>query len=61
MQGIGVSYEDSISTVEAIVYLVISPSDGPEHRIYCEEGLQAIGGVHALESSAPRDERQGRD
>jgi len=55
MQGIGVLHEDSISKVEAMVYLVISPNDGPEHRTYCDEDLQAIGGVHALECSLERE------
>jgi hypothetical protein len=34
---------------EAIVYFVVSPERGPEERIYEDEDLQAVGGVHALE------------
>jgi hypothetical protein len=34
---------------EAIVYFVVSPERGPEHRIYEDDEVQAIGGIHALE------------
>lgn len=33
----------------AIVYLVVSPERGPEHRIYEDEDVQAVGRIHALE------------
>jgi hypothetical protein len=35
---------------EAIVYLVASPESGPRHRIYDDEHIQALGGVHAIEA-----------
>lgn len=34
---------------EAIVYFVVSPERGPQHRIYEDEDVQAVGGIHALE------------
>jgi len=37
------------SRVEALVYFVVSPEDGPGHRIYEEEDILARGGVHAAE------------
>jgi len=37
------------SRVEAMVYFVVSPDDGPGHRIYEEEDILARGGVHAAE------------
>jgi hypothetical protein len=43
------SESKSISKIQAMVYFVISPMEGPEYRIYVDEDLQAIGGVHALE------------
>jgi hypothetical protein len=36
---------------EAIVYLVISPRSGPGQRIYTDEDIQALGGIHAIEQS----------
>jgi hypothetical protein len=35
--------------MNAIVYFVVSPERGPEHRIYEDDEVQAIGGIHALE------------
>ena len=35
--------------IEAIVYFVASPDEGPQHRIYDDEDIQALGGVHAIE------------
>jgi hypothetical protein len=35
---------------EAIVYFVVSPERGPQHRIYEDEEVQAAGGIHALEA-----------
>ena len=35
---------------EAIVYLVASPESGPHHRIYDDEHIQALGGIHAIEA-----------
>jgi hypothetical protein len=34
---------------EAIVYFVVSPERGPEHRTFPDEDVQAVGGIHALE------------
>ena len=34
---------------EAIVYLVFSPTVGPEYRIFIEEDMQVLGGIHAIE------------
>jgi hypothetical protein len=36
---------------EAIVYLVVSPANGPGHRIYCDEDIQALGGIHSIEQA----------
>ena len=36
-------------TTEMIVYLVVSPKCGTEHRIYGEEDILASGGIHAIE------------
>jgi hypothetical protein len=35
--------------IEAIVYFVASPDGGPQHRIYDNDDVQALGGVHAIE------------
>jgi hypothetical protein len=35
---------------EAIVYFVASPERGPHHRIYDNEDIQALGGIHAIEA-----------
>jgi hypothetical protein len=35
--------------INAIVYLVVSPEHGLEERIYEDEDVQALGGIHALE------------
>src|SRR4030095_2061342 len=35
--------------VEAVVYFVVSPDEGPGHRIYEEEDIVACGGVHTAE------------
>jgi hypothetical protein len=43
------SKPESKSNTEAIVYFVISPSEGPAYRICGDDDLQALGGVHALE------------
>jgi hypothetical protein len=43
------SEPESKSNTEAIVYFVISPSEGPAYRICGDDDLQALGGVHALE------------
>jgi hypothetical protein len=39
----------SDSKIEVVVYFVISPDTGPEHQLYADEDIQAIGGIHALE------------
>ena len=40
---------------EVIVYLVLSPNSGPEHRIYSDESIQAAGGIHAIEQSLEQE------
>ena len=39
----------SYPIIEAIVYFLVSPDGGPQHRIYDDEDIQALGGVHAIE------------
>jgi len=34
---------------EGSVYFVVSPNNGPGYRVYLEDDLQAVGGVHAVE------------
>ncbi len=34
---------------EAIVYLVVSPAMGRGQRIYTNEDIQALGGIHTIE------------
>lgn len=34
---------------DALVYLVISPETGAQHRLYLNDDIQATGGVHAVE------------
>lgn len=41
--------EPSPRAAEVVIYLVFSPKYGPEHRIFTEEDVQALGGVHAIE------------
>jgi hypothetical protein len=41
--------------IEAIVYFVASPDGGPQHRIYDDEDVQALGGVHAIEMLLERE------
>src|ERR1700758_4203242 len=43
------SIDGTDSRTEALVYLVISPKSGANHRIYCEDDIHAFGGVHAIE------------
>jgi hypothetical protein len=38
-----------MSKVRAVVYFVISPTEGPEYRTYVDEDEQAMGGIHAIE------------
>lgn len=40
---------------DVIVYLVHSPESGPEYRMYCDEDLQAVYGVHAVEHSLEQE------
>lgn len=35
--------------VEMVVYLVFSPESGPDYRVYSDEDILAIGGIHAIE------------
>src|SRR5262249_10619472 len=49
------SEESTLSQVEAIVYLVISPNSGPEYRLFTEEEILAVGGVHAVERKLESD------
>jgi hypothetical protein len=49
------SEELTLSEVEVIVYLVISPSSGPEYRLFAEEDILAAGGVHAVERELESD------
>jgi hypothetical protein len=43
------SESGSKSGIDAIVYFVVSPLEGPGYRICQDDELQAAGGVHALE------------
>jgi hypothetical protein len=40
---------------EAIVYFVASPERGPHHRIYDNEDIQALGGIHAIEAPLEKE------
>ena len=41
--------DDDQGKVEVLVYFVVSPDEGPGHRIFEEENVVASGGVHAAE------------
>jgi hypothetical protein len=43
------SESESSLRIEAIVYFVVSPVNGPDYHIYVDDDLQAMGGVHVLE------------
>ena len=43
------SESESSPRIDAIVYFVVSPVNGPDYHICVDDELQAMGGVHALE------------
>jgi hypothetical protein len=45
----------SYPIIEAIVYFLASPDGGPQHRIYDDEDIPALGGVHAIERLLERE------
>jgi hypothetical protein len=40
---------------EAIVYLVFSPDSGAGQRIYTDEDIQALGGIHTIEQHLEKE------
>ena len=40
---------------EAIIYLVVSPAIGRGQRIYTDEDIQALGGIHAIEQRLEKE------
>jgi hypothetical protein len=47
--------ENQANIMQAIVYFVICPCCGPEHRVFHEDEIEAKGGVHAIELSLQRE------
>jgi len=43
------SESESTSKIEALVYFVVSPIEGPGYETWWEDEVQATGGVHAVE------------